>query len=87
MLKCITETKIKIKIMYTLETFWLIFKIVWWSSLILIFARSDYYIIKNEMLKSFYPNMSRGCFHVLILLFILPITLPFTLANIFHRWL
>jgi len=68
-----------------ITTFFFTYKIAWVISFVLLFLRDDIDKIYLTLAMSFKENIYRGLFHVIVILIILPITLPFTLANILNR--
>lgn len=68
-----------------LATIWFYYKWAWLISFVLLFFRDDLHILMFEVKMSF-ENKRRGTFHLVAIALLLPITLPFTLANIVNRW-
>ena len=68
-------------------TTWIVYKWTWIFSFLFLLFRSDIKLIYTEMKKSFKDNQVKGFSHFLVIAIVLPITLPFTLANILNKWL
>tara|TARA_R110001606_G_C15238304_1_gene635923 strand:- start:215 stop:439 length:225 start_codon:yes stop_codon:yes gene_type:complete len=65
--------------------FW--YKITWIISFGLLFLRDDIIKIMGTLNLTFHEDRLKGILHLLTVVVFLPITLPFTLANILNRCL
>ena len=63
--------------------FW--YKITWIISFALLFFRDDILKIIATMTMTLEQDFFKGLFHLITVVVFLPITLPFTLANILNR--
>ena len=81
-MKCITETIISM-----LDTWWFWYKVIWVISFVLLFFRDDIVKIYQTISLTISTDLPKGVFHLLTIAIFLPITLPFTLANILNRCL
>jgi len=63
--------------------FW--YKITWIISFALLFFRDDILKIIATMTMTLEQDFFKGLFHLITVVIFLPITLPFTLANILNR--
>ena len=63
--------------------FW--YKITWIISFVLLFFRDDIDKIIAAMAMTFQQDFFKALFHLVTVVVFLPITLPFTLANILNR--
>jgi hypothetical protein len=70
-----------------LMTCWYWYKFTWLISLVLLPFRDDKTTIISEMKRSIAFNRVLGIIHIVLVIVVLPISLPFTLTNIINRWL